>query len=52
MLGPSDLLLSVKQSLSCAWVLRPDACEKQTLRRYYKCRTEPEHTMASSDHLQ
>ena len=41
MLGPSDLLLSVKQSLSHAWILGPDAWEKQTLQRHYKCRTEP-----------
>ena len=41
MLGPSDLLLSVKQSLSRAWVLGPDAWEKQTLRHHFKCRTEP-----------
>ena len=27
MLGPSDLLLSVKQNLSCAWVLGLDAWE-------------------------
>ena len=41
MLGSLDLLLSVKQSLSCAWVLGPDAWKKQTLRRHYKCQTEP-----------
>ena len=28
MLGPLDFLLSVKQSLSYAWVLGPDAWEK------------------------
>ena len=41
MLGPSDFLLSVKQSLSCAWVLGPDAWEKQTLQHHHKRRTEP-----------
>ena len=40
MLGPSDLLLSVKQSLSRAWILRPVAWEKQTLWRHYKFRTQ------------
>ena len=28
MLGPSDFLLSIKQSLSCAGVLGPDTWEK------------------------
>ena len=41
MLGPLDLLLSVRQSLNCARVLRPEAWEKQTLRRHYECRVEP-----------
>ena len=29
MLGPLDFLLSIKQSLSCAWVLGPDAWENR-----------------------
>ena len=29
MLGPLDFLLSIKQSLSCVWVLRPDAWENR-----------------------
>ena len=41
MLGPLDLLLSIKQSLSCAWILEPDTWEKLTHQRHYKCRTEP-----------
>ena len=41
MLGHLDFLLSVKQSLRCAWVLGPDAWEKQTLRCHYKGWTEP-----------
>ena len=28
-IGPSGFLLSIKQSLSCAWVLRPDAWENR-----------------------
>ena len=39
--GSLELLLSVKQNLSCTWVLGPNAWEKQILRCHYKCRTEP-----------
>ena len=41
MLGPLELLLNANQSLSSAWIVGPDAWEKQTLQRHNKCRTEP-----------
>ena len=41
MLGPLNFLLSVKQNFSYAWVLGPDAWEKQTLQHHHKRWTKP-----------